>query len=225
MNIASNGGIGNRLRTMIGYAAVYRAQGRPMPQFIWKQTRHAPPNNDAYRIAGERIIDVDELDEDTVMVPGTIDVPLMFRTHDLPTPDRQTLLDAYGLIGFSPRVMQRAFKQYRLALHIRMTDMASSKRLDAFTRRLEIRAPSCPVHLACDDPAALDMLAKRFPVVNQSRFVDIEGSLRTTDIEDAATDMLACIRADHFWGTRESSFSQMIVRIRQYRGKKQHMLL
>lgn len=225
MKIASNGGIGNRLRTMIGYAAVYRALGRPLPRFIWKHTRHAPVNDDAYRIGGEKIVDAEQLDEDTVMVPGTIDVPLMFRTHDLPSPDRRTVLNAYGLIGFSERVEQRAQDAMRLALHIRMTDMASQARLQEFVQCLEDLAPSYPVHLAIDEERTLHHLSGRFPVVNQSSFADRKGSLRKTSIEDAAVDMLACIRADCFWGTRQSSFSQMIVKIREYRGKNRHRLI
>lgn len=225
VKIASNGGVGNRLRTMIGYAAVYKKLGKPMPVFIWKNSKHAPANNGAYRIKGAEIIDVDEVDDETVMVPGTINVPLMFRTHDLGNPDLKTELEAYGLIDFSDRVKQQADREYHYAAHLRMGDIASEERFEKFRELLLGLNPRIPVYLACDEQQTYDRLRREVNVVNRASFIEIENNMRKTTIEDAAIDMLTCVRAKHFIGTRSSSFTAMIINLRRLNGRKGYKVL
>lgn len=220
-SVASNGGVGNRLRVLLTYKTIRERLGQPVPELVWQENKHCPANNGAYSLKGAKLVDR-KPGGDTVILPGSVNSYVMFRSYDLPTPSFEELVAMYKDIQFSCEVEDRA-TSLPIACHIRQTDLTVEGKLEQFYDYLCAQKQHSRIHIACDDGATIEKLPRHLAYVNLSTFTDGDG--RKTSTFDTAVDMLSCVNADLFVGTKESSFTTMIVMLRHARGKEDFILL
>ncbi|MFV0306828.1 MAG: hypothetical protein ACK5OX_03685 [Desertimonas sp.] len=223
--LAPGGGIANRMRTLLAYAEATRRRGLPTPAMAWERSIHAMPNLGCIAVEGVEIHDVDQLAPDIIPIPGALDMGIYFRAYGLPTPNRWEISQIYRRVWFRADVRAAAEEvdDYDLAMHVRMTDMASHDRIDSFLSVARTLRPR-RIWLACDAEATYERFATEFDLNEPPVFVPLPGHLRATTTFDASVDLAACARARYFVGTKVSSFSEMVLRLRSLHGGPGHVI-
>ena len=162
------------------------------------------------------IEDADRIEDGVIPVPGALDMPIFYRSYGLPSPSRKEMVAAYKRVRFRDDIVAASAvaESCDLAVHVRMTDMASASRIPAMLAAVR-ESGAKKLYLACDEPATIAAFSREFEVVQQATFFRLPGVLRTSTTADACIDLLACARAPAFIGTRASSFSEMANRLRE----------
>ena len=227
--VMATDGLGNRLRVVLSFAAIAAERGRRL-RVLWPVNNVCPGR---FEDAFEPLPNVTFVDQHDDSLPRPRFPPPSHDFHpELKVRGEQAVSEAYRALRPTPAVHARVHAILEelgasfLSLHLRRTDHWGGPDTDeAFMDYVDAQ-PRQHVFLATDNAATQEKLvayATRHGtrVFTAQTIVADQTRLRQTSLPDAAVDLFVAAHATGpFKGTKTSSFSDTILRLRRQQGKQ-----
>ena len=225
MEVETIYGLCNRLQTIIGF---YTYCGGKKLNIVWKKNKECPGNFEDYF---HPVLNVNFLKEKTTQNAGRFYKFNKLR-YNVDNNFEELVLKNYTLIQpkiYIKEIIEKMKVGSMIGLHIRRTDFLpyikkyyprKVQELDdnyflKIIREILVSNPNQQFYLATDNSYTQKLFFRLFPKnIKFYKIIKESKEIRKTSLEDSVIDLFSLVNTKEFYGTKESSFSDFVEKIR-----------